>query len=104
MCLPAGSVQVFCTDIDGDGYMDVVTADKSKNATTLYYNNLVVATHTLPSGNNNSGAHPSSPYCALAYACKRLTLLLSLCVQPLLSPGGWAFTWTRTSTRPSRSS
>jgi hypothetical protein len=52
---------VFCTDIDGDGYMDVVTADKSKNATTLYYNNLVVATHTLPSGNNNSGAHPSSP-------------------------------------------
>ena len=52
---------MFCTDIDGDGYMDVVTADKSKNATTLYYNNLVVATHTLPSGNNNSGAHPSSP-------------------------------------------
>jgi hypothetical protein len=53
---------VFCTDIDGDGYMDVVTADKSKNATTLYYNNLVIATHTLPSGNNNSGAHTSSPY------------------------------------------
>jgi len=49
-----GSVQVFCTDIDGDGYMDVVTADKSKNATALYYNNLVVATHTLPAGNNNS--------------------------------------------------
>lgn len=54
-----GSVQVFCTDIDGDGYMDVVTADKSKNATTLYYNNLVVATHTLPSGNNNSASAES---------------------------------------------
>lgn len=49
-----GSVQVFCADLDGDGYMDVVTADKSKNATALYYNNLVITTHALPAGNNNS--------------------------------------------------
>lgn len=97
---------MFCTDIDGDGYMDVVTADKSKNATTLYYNNLVVATHTLPSGNNNSGARPSSPLTTRwrMRASDSHPSPFSLCVQPLLSPGGWAFTWTRTSTRPSRSS
>jgi hypothetical protein len=84
---------VFCTDIDGDGYMDVVTADKSKNATTLYYNNLVIATHTLPSGNNNSGAHLLAlqrRMCAstVGLRAKRLTLFPPIvCSAPAQS--GW---------------
>jgi hypothetical protein len=56
---------VFCTDIDGDGYVDVVTANKDDGSTTLYYNDLGTNNHSVPAGNNNSGTLPRSlgPHC-----------------------------------------
>jgi len=50
--LPAGPVQVFCEDVNGDSYVDVVTVNADENSTTIYYNNI---SSTLKLDTNNSG-------------------------------------------------
>jgi hypothetical protein len=58
---PAGPVQVFCTDMDNDTYVDVMTVNKDGNSTSLYYNSISV-NHTVPAGNNNTAPTASSQW------------------------------------------
>lgn len=42
------------TDIDNDGWQDVMTTNYQDNSTTLYFNSIGI-NHTVPASNNNSG-------------------------------------------------
>jgi len=50
---PKGPVQVFCEDVNGDSYVDVVTVNADENSTTIYYNNI---SSTLKLDTNNSAS------------------------------------------------